>query len=355
MNIELRPKDQPSFARHEPPLQPGNLFTRLATTYALAHVHRVHPVDMARAMWVDDRALLDLVKRAASAPAMTSVTGWAAELAQRVVADTLEALGPASAAADLFRQGLSLSFDRAGIISVPGFAAPDSGNTSAFVAEGQPIPVFQANAKPAELGPHKVAGICVLTREMIESSNAEKLVGDVMTRSVGRTVDEVLFDANPGDAARPRGLRYGVAASTASNATEGFEAFAEDLGTLAQAVSAVAGNAPITYIASPARAVSMRMRLSGPGVTVLASNAVINDLLVVATAALASAIGSEPEIETAKATSLHMDSAPQAIGSAGPARSLWQTDAIGLKVRWPVSWVLRDPRGFAWMTPTGWK
>jgi hypothetical protein len=355
MNIELRPKDQPSFARHEPQLPPGNLFTRLAVTYALAHVNGVHPVDMARAMWADDRGLIDLVRRAVSAPAMTSVTGWAAELAQKVVADTLEALSPASAAAALFGQGLSLSFDRAAILSVPGFAAPDSSNTSAFVAEGQPIPVFQANAKPAELGPHKVAGICVLTREMIESSNAEKLVADVMIRSVGRAVDEVLFDANPGDAARPRGLRFGVAASTPSSATGSGDAFAEDVGTLAQAVSAVAGNAPITYIASPARAVSMRMRMVGPGVSVLASNAVINDLLAVATAALVSAIGSEPEIETAKATSLHMDSAPQPIGTAGPARSLWQTDAIGLKVRWPVSWVIRDPRGFAWMTPTAWK
>lgn len=353
MNIELRPKDQPSFARHEPPLQPGNLFTRIATAYALAHVHRTRPVELAHSMWPDDRGLHDLLQRGASAPAMTTVSGWAMELARRVVADTLAALTPQSAAAELFQLGLSLSLDGAGIISVPGFAAPNSGNTSAFVAEGQPIPVFQANATPAELGPHKVAGICVLTREMIESSNAEKLVGDVMIRSVGRTVDEVLFDANPGDAARPRGLRYGVAASTPSTATGPGEAFFQDLGTLAAAVGVVAGNSPIAYIVSPARAVGMRMR-AGPNVTVLASNAVINDVLAVATAALASAVGSDPEIEGAKAATLHMDSAPQAVGSAGPARSLWQTDAVGLKVRWPVSWALRDPRGFAWMTPTGW-
>ena len=354
MNMaELHPKSETSF-RRDPPLPPGNLFTRIATAHALAHVHRVRPVELARAMWADDRALIDLLQRGTSAPAMTSVTGWAAELAQKVVADTLEALGPASAAAELFRQGLSLAATRAAIVSVPGFAAPDSSNTSMFVAEGEPIPVFQANAKPAELGPHKVAGICVLTREMLESSNAEKLIGDVMIRSVGRAVDEVLFDANPGDAARPRGLRYGVSASTPSSATEGSEAFAQDVGTLASAVSAVAGNSPIVYIASPGRAINMRMRMAGSGVMVLASNAVINDLLAVATAALVSSVGSDPDIESAKATTLHMDSAPQPIGSAAPARSLWQTDAVGLKVRWPVSWAIRDPRGFAYLTPSAW-
>jgi hypothetical protein len=56
-----------------------------------------------------------------------------------------------------------------------------------------------------------------------------------------------------------------------------------------------------------------------------------------------------------------METVPAPIGTPGtptvvaaPTRSLWQTDAIGLKVRWPVSWALRDPRGFAWLTPTAW-
>ena len=41
----------------------------------------------------------DLVLRAATAPAMTSAAGWAAELVQTLVADGLRALGPASAGA----------------------------------------------------------------------------------------------------------------------------------------------------------------------------------------------------------------------------------------------------------------
>jgi hypothetical protein len=33
---------------------------------------------------------------------------------------------------------------------------------------------------------------------------------------------------------------------------------------------------------------------------------------------------------------------------------LFQTDSIALKMRWPVTWALRDPRGVAWTTPN-WK
>ena len=49
-----------------------------------------------------------------------------------------------------------------------------------------------------------------------------------------------------------------------------------------------------------------------------------------------------------------MDTAPQPAGTMGPSRSLFQTDSLALKMRWPVSWALRDPRGFAWLTPA-WK
>jgi hypothetical protein len=40
--------------------------------------------------------------------------------------------------------------------------------------------------------------------------------------------------------------------------------------------------------------------------------------------------------------------------AAAPARSTWQTDSVAVKVRWPATWALRDPRGFAWLTPA-WK
>jgi len=336
------------------PDKPGNSFVRLATAHVLAHVRRVRPADVAAQMWPQDRALHDLLTRTATVPAMTSVDGWAAELAQKHVIDTLDALGPMSSGVQLLRLGLVLSFDRAGLISAPGFVA-DFANAG-FVAEGASIPVHQLALGVATLAPHKIAAIGVLTREMIESSNAEKLVGDVFIRSIGRMLDEVLWDANPGDAERPAGLRYNIAALTASNNTVATEAAFEDMVALINAVAPVGGPGPYVFVASPGRAVSMQARLGREfsNVKVLGSSAVINDIMCIAPVALVSAIGGDPEIETAKAATLHMDTVPQPVGSVAPARSLWQTDSIALKGRWPLSWALRDPRGFAWTTPT-WK
>ena len=81
-------------------------------------------------------------------------------------------------------------------------------------------------------------------------------------------------------------------------------------------------------------------------------------MLVIAPAAIVCAISPEPEIEVANAATLHMDSAPLQIVNGGapaaPHKSMWQTATVALKLRWPVTWALRDPRGVNWVTPA-WK
>src|SRR5262245_44648611 len=192
-----------------PPLPIGNLFTRALTARVLSAYTKgsVSPQAIAADRWPDDRLLTAFITRAAAAPAITTVAGWAAELAQRVVADGVTALGPASAGGQLLQQGLVLNFDGAGSISAPGFTV-GLGNAG-WVAEGQPSTFKQLRAAPAILNPHKLAAIAVLTREMMEGSNAEALISDALMRAAGRMLDEVLFDANPEDAARPKGLRNG--------------------------------------------------------------------------------------------------------------------------------------------------
>jgi hypothetical protein len=346
-----------SFKRNPLPLQSGNCFRRLLTARTVAHLTRRSASEVAARMWPSDRLIAELVERAASAPAMTSVAGWAAELAQRVVSDAIEALGPASSGAEVLKQGLVLNWDGAGSISAPGFVA-EFGNAG-WVAEGDPIPVRQLAVGPAILNPHKLGAIAVLTREMMESSNAEALIGDALMKAAGRMLDEVLFDANPENAARPKGLRNGVSASTPSASTDPFGAIFEDTSTLINAIAPVAGNGPYILVTNPGRAVSASFRqsdFSAANIRFLGSNAVINDMLAIAPAALVAAFSPDPDVETANAATLHMDTAPIVVGPAGatPHRSMFQTDSIAVKMRWPVSWVLRDPRGFAWLTPI-WK
>ena len=346
MNLLMTPPAKP-FAR-ELPLPDGNSFVRLITAQVSAGIAGRTIADVLAERWPNDR-----VARAAAAPAMVGTTGWAAELAPRLTADTLDALGPASAAAEIFRNSLVINFDGYGSVSAPGFVA-EFGNAG-WVAEGAPIPVRQLSAPPAIMNPHKLCAIAVLTREMIESSNAERLIEDALTRAAGRMLDEVLFDANPEDAARPKGLRNGIAASTPSNNSSTSEAFHEDIATLVGELAPVGGNGPYIFVMSPGRAIMFNARgqgsLTTDNVIAVGSSAVVNDILAIAPAALVAAFSPQPEIEVSKHATLVMDSAPGAAGSMGPERSLFQSDSHAVKLRWPVTWALRDARGFAWLTP----
>jgi len=303
-------------------------------------------------MWPDD-----ILLRAASAPAQTTVTGWAAELARKIIVDALSSMQTASAGADLLGRGLVLSMAGYGQVSAPGFLA-GAGNAG-FVAENAPIPVRQLAVSPATLLPYKLATIAVLTREMMESGNADKLVTDALVRSCGPALDVALFDSNAATSARPAGLRNGISASTPSSSTDPFGACFEDVATLVNAVSAVAGAGPVVLICSPGRALMVRARISSgveqTALPIRASNAVGADLIAVAPEALVAAFSPDPEVESAESGTLHMDTAPVADpGSTGTHKSLFQTETTAVKVRWPVTWALRNAAGVAWLTPI-WK
>lgn len=351
------PEQPPSLRREAPlPIPPGNLFRRLLTARVVADVLKARPSEIAAFLWPQDKLTGQLLARAASAPAMTSVTGWAAELAQKVVRDAMQALGAASCGAAILGEGLVLAWDGAALISAPGFVA--DANMAGFVAEGNPIPVHQLTVGPAQLQPHKIASIAVLTREMIESSNAEVLVGDALIRAAALALDAALFDSTAETATRPAGLRQGVAATPASTATDPFEQFLADVMNLVNATSAVGGNGPYCLITSPGRAIQMLIRMVRDldMIAVLGSNAVGNDMICCAAAALVSAFELVPEIETSNATTLHMNDVPAAIVNGGapasPQRSMFQTDSIAVKMRWQLSWARRDIRAVAWTTPS---
>jgi hypothetical protein len=338
------------------PTSKGNLCKRMLVVNTLASLWRTSPARVAAELWSEDRDLNDMVKlKATSAPAMTSVSGWATELAQRATIDTVNALGAASGAADVMRAGLLVNWNGAGIISAPGFVA--SSSNSSFVQEGNPIPVRQLVSTPAQLTPFKLATIAVLTREMVESGNAEALISDALVRSTGLALDAVFFSNAAATAAQPAGLRNGISTSTASVNTDPFGAVFEDVGTLITAVSAVGGKGPFVLVGSPGKIASLGMRFNpaaDSNISYAMSTAVGNDLLAIAAPAIVAALSPDPDVETASSGTLMMDTAPVAVGTTGPERELYQTDSIATKVRWPVSWALRDSRAVAWLTP-GWK
>lgn len=313
---------------------------------------RTTPSEYARRQWNDRN--IDLVLRAAVSPA--TIAGNPA-LAQVAVA-FLETLVPVSAGADLLNRGIGLNFAGAASIKVPGIAVP----TADFVGEGLPIPVVIAptSAGPT-LSPHKLAVITTLTGEMLRSPNVETMVRQVLIESTGPAIDKVLFSANAVATDRPAGLLNGIAALTPAAAGEKAQAIVDDLQTLALAIAPVAGNGNIALVASPDAAVALTLRLpqhvEWPVLT--SASLAAKTVIMVAAHAIVSAVEGAPVIEASQESELHRETNPQPIVNdtgtvAVPVGSIFQTDQVALRLKWPISWALRATNGVAWMQNVNW-
>jgi hypothetical protein len=295
------------------------------------------------------------VMRAASAPAMTSQTGWAKELSP-VVSAFLAALTPMSAGADLLGRALGLSFDGSGAINLPTVSV----GLADFVGEGQNIPVINGvSSIQATLQPFKFSVITALSRETIESASAEQLVGDALLQSTAPSLDRRLFDAGAAVAnLRPAGLLFGKTPLTPdSGGGNKDDAMKNDLQALITAVAPVAGNSSIVLVCAPAQSVSVNLRTLGTfAYGVLASSQLAaGTVIAIAVNAIVSASGDAPLIDTTKAASVQMNDSPTGdLMSGGRVTALFQTDCIGLRLRWPLSWTVRDARGIAVMNGVSW-
>jgi hypothetical protein len=271
----------------------------------------------------------------------------------------LSVLVPSCAAADVLERALQLHWDHAASIVLPSMAL----GTVDWVPEGGAFPHRQYTTSPgATLHPYKLGTLTSLTGEMMRSSNAEALVRQVLVDSLGPALDAKLF-SNAAEVlgTSPAGLLAGIAALTASAAASRNDAMVEDIAALASAVSVVAGKSSICFVMHPAQAVAVGLRTLGEfAYDVLPSNAVPQKtVLAIATNALAVALEDQPVIDASKEGEIHMETGPSAIVgdtgvSASPVRSLYQTDSVGLKIRWPISWAIRDARGVAYTTGVTW-
>jgi len=177
-----------------------------------------------------------------------------------------------------------------------------------------------------------------------------------LVRSAGMAIDAAFFDNVASSAARPAGIRNGVSTLTPSANADPFGAAFEDIFNLIGAVGSVGGKGPFYVVGSAGRAAGMAGRFVTSAIVIpAASSAVGNDLVAVAPQAIASAFSVDPEVDVVNAGSLVMDTAPGSMDSTGAShRSVYQTDSVAIKVRWPVSWMVRASGGVAWTTPA-WK
>ena len=348
-----------SFARPPSSPRPQDHLVRAALAILRSETkHLLQEEAVVRSLYPGDQASALLV-RAATSPANLTSAEWAGALSSTAVADFTGGLGPISAAAQLIATSLQVDLGRYAHVRVPGLIPTAS--LAVFVGEGREIPVAPMLIQGTTLGPTKVAVIVPFTRETVESTAAEAIVRTSLKECVGLSLDAAMFSALPGvSGERPAGLLHGVTPLTPT-AGGGTDAMIADLTKLATAVAPVAGSS-ITFVAAPGVALKLALRGGELPYRVLSSFALATGtILAVASNALAVAVDPVPEISVSNTSLLHMDTDPDPIGTPGsppvvaaPAQSMWQIDALALRLILGVSWGLRAPGAVAVINSVTW-
>ena len=365
-------------------MRPIDYLVRDGVVQLFAHRHRKDIDTVRRQIYGDDevtKAFIEYSAKAASVPATTTLTGWAAELVQQINADFLEPLRATAIYPRLAELGLQLQFGRNGKISIPTRSLTPT-IAGSFVGEGQPIPVRQGAFTAAILTPKKMAVITTWTREIDEHSipAIEGLLRDAIQEDTAVSIDSVLLDAGAATAVRPPGLLNGVAGLTPT-AGGGFNALIGDLKQISGALlTGTAGNVrKMVFLMNPQQKLSIALT-AAPSTGVfpfkeeIGQNRLLTHLVIDSgTVPLGTVIaldaadfvtvgGEAPRFEISDQATLHMeDTTPlplSAVGTpatvAAPQRSLFQTDSMALRLILPLNWTLRRTGVVAWVAGVTW-
>ncbi len=313
---------------------------------------------------------MQVVLRAAVNPAMTTVATWAAELVQTENVGFLDRLIPNFIYPQLSGMGARYTFGNSAVLKIPVRANTPTlaGN---WVGEGAPKPVRRASFSTVSLTPTKLSVITTMTEEMMTYSpySIESILRQSMSDDTGQALDTYLIDAVAGSATRPAGLlnaaAWGTASITPSAATPATAAMVADLKALVSALTTQNGGRRIAILLNPAQALALGFAQTTTGdflftdrsqagskfgVSFIVSNTVPAARVIAVDAEdFASANGDSPRFAVSTDATLHEeDTTPLAIGTAGapatsaaPARSLFQTDAVAIRMSLYVSWAMR--------------
>jgi HK97 family phage major capsid protein/HK97 family phage prohead protease len=361
IRIPAAPRKQLEFSDHQ--------FRALA---AWTKAQAAHDPDMGRTLrelysHAGEREITNMVLRAAVNPANTTVATWAAELVATDTKPFLDRLIPDSIFLPLANMGVRYTFGNAGILKIPVRANTPTlaGN---WVAEGAPKPVRRASFTTVSLSPTKLSVISTFTEEMqnYAAQSIEQIIRQAMNDDTSIALDTYLIDAVAASAGvRPAGLLNGVTPITASVLTPAASAMVADLKALVGALVAAGGGRKVAIIMNPAQAISLGVVQTTTGDFMFSSaqaaaskfNAQLivsatcpaGRVIAVDTADFAVAQGDAPRFAVSTDATLHEeDTTPLALGTTGspnvvaaPMRSLFQTDAVAIRMSLYVSWVMR--------------
>jgi HK97 family phage major capsid protein/HK97 family phage prohead protease len=346
----------------------GTQFVRatMAKLFCAAHPE-YNPVDYAQQRWGDSTPEVALYLKAAIAPGTATDATWAGPLVNPIVADFLELLRAATIVDKV-----------AGLRKVPfncKVPSQTAGGTYGWVGESKPKPVTKLAFTATTLGITKVAGIIVLTEELVRLSNpsAEALCRNDMVQGIARFIDAQFIDPAVAAVAgtNPASITNGAPTAVATT-----NPVADIMGLISHFAT---NNIPVdgvTFIMSPsnALALSFRSNLDGspvfPGIGLnggsyrglqfITSNTAGTNVIAVQPQLVLYADDGGVSIDASREASLQMDSAPASPADATTVFvSLWQTNTVGLRAERFVNWLRVNPNAVKYLTaaaypaPTG--
>jgi len=340
----------------------GTAFIRKACALLVCQGNKHEAAEYAK-RWDDSTPEVALSLKAAVAPGTTTDATWAQPLVnQTMVNDFIELLRPATVLGKI--PGLrEVPFN----CKVP---MQTAGGAYGWVGEAKPKPLTKLAFSSDTLGVTKVAGIIVLTEELVRLSNpsAEALVRKDMVAGIAQFLDQQFLD--PAVAA--------VAGINPASITNGAPTAAATASPLADIMGLInhfaTNNIPVdgvTFVLSSANALalSFRSNLDGSpefpgigitggnyrGLTFITSNVAGTNVVALQPAYILYADEGGVTIDASREASLQMDSAPMSPADATTVYvSLFQNNLVALRAERFSNWKRVNANAVKYLTAAAW-
>ncbi|PWE57654.1 phage major capsid protein [Metarhizobium album] len=351
-------------------LPKGTAFTRYAMALALGKGNLMQSVEIAK-NWHDSTPEVETVLKAAVSAGSTTDADWAKPLVeyQNMASEFAELLRPQTIIGRI--PGLRrVPFN----IKIP---RQTGGSSASWVGQGAPKPVSELSFDQITLGTTKLAGIVVLTEELVRASNpaAEGIVRQDLSDTIIQTMDKDFVD--PAKAAvtdvSPASITNGVTPVVASGTDA--DAVRLDVNKLfMKFLTANLSIAGAVWVMSETQALGLAMMLNPlgqpefPGIQISGSSGgtffglpvVLSENVTANPGSGSPVTGAGARIILAKASevlladdgqvmldasnqaSLQMDSAPTNPPVANTVMiSLWQMNMVGIRAERYINWAKR--------------
>lgn len=337
----------------------GQSFTRLAIAKALAKINGTTPSTIAAHRWGKTNPMLVEWVRANEVAAGGAASGeWGAELVQadgRFRGDFIEFL---------YKKTV---FDRLGLRPIPAdvtIRGQDGAATGYWVGEGKAIPLSAQDFLNVTLSPLKVAGLAVITKDLLRRSdlNSEMLVRDGLINAATQRIDTTFVSATPAsNGVSPAGILNGVS-SLGSNGNDA-DAVRQNIAELYQPFIDNNNFSDLVHVMHQSLALQLSLMRNSfgqkefPDMTpaggtlegfpvVTGNNVAVDDHIVLKPSDIYKIDDRGIDVSMSEDASIEMNSVPtgDALGPTAASEdiiNLFQSDAVGIKVVRPISFAKR--------------